>query len=597
MKKNINGAVKGYLVATICLSMFASCQKAFDLEPGNVLDAGQAYQNVYDADASVMGVYAKFTRLAKQWEVLNELRGDLMDVTTNADQNLIDINNHNANADNPYANPKAFYSLIIDCNDVLKNFDKMLAEKRMTQQEYNERYSDIGAVRSWLYLQVGIHWGAVPYVTDPIANIDDLKDESKFPKIGFEELLGKTLAFAEALPHKGPYSAGSSLLVNNDGYSMDKVFINKSLVLADLNLWKGNWQQAAMYYKAVMDFGHESGRFGTGGEEFYEYYKIAWHLNNGDWSDIFHGAYNERYQNYENIWSIPFNENFQPTNPFMDMFAASRSYLFAPSAKVIKLWKTETSNTNTVVGDAYREQGSYNRYFNRPQISKFFGDDFNPSDPFSNTGRWVLYRTGKVYLRYAEAANRAGRNRLAYAMFNGGGVGEYFNVPNAGADVTYLQQSDTDPSSPFYMDARMGNYPSYRGPYYRQRGVRQRVSLAKTPIDSTLYFDISKPMQTITRNDKGVVTNVEYNEPTNPEAFQTYLEDNIIREAAEELAFEGNRWEDLLRIALRRKATDPDYLANMIASKFEEKNDMATAAAVRAKLSSEANWYLPFKWK
>jgi hypothetical protein len=51
-----------------------------------------------------------------------------------------------------------------------------------------------------------------------------------------------------------------------------------------------------------------------------------------------------------------------------------------------------------------------------------------------------------------------------------------------------------------------------------------------------------------------------------------------------------------LRIALRRKASDPNYLANKIGAKFDAAGS-AEAATVRAKLSNEANWYLPFKWK
>jgi hypothetical protein len=82
---------------------------------------------------------------------------------------------------------------------------------------------------------------------------------------------------------------------------------------------------------------------------------------------------------------------------------------------------------------------------------------------------------------------------------------------------------------------------------------------------------------------------------TDEAGFRRAMQDLLLEEAALELAFEGNRWPDLLRTALRRKAVDPNYLANKIAAKFEAKGDMGTAGAVRARLANEANWYLPFK--
>ena len=54
----------------------------------------------------------------------------------------------------------------------------------------------------------------------------------------------------------------------------------------------------------------------------------------------------------------------------------------------------------------------------------------------------------------------------------------------------------------------------------------------------------------------------------------------------------------VLRIALRRKATDPNYLANRIGAKFDAANNSESIGAdVKLKLANPDNWYLPFKWK
>jgi hypothetical protein len=69
-----------------------------------------------------------------------------------------------------------------------------------------------------------------------------------------------------------------------------------------------------------------------------------------------------------------------------------------------------------------------------------------------------------------------------------------------------------------------------------------------------------------------------------------YIEDLIIDERAMELAFEGKRWFDLVRIATRRN--DPAYLADKVAAKFEGTSKYST---IRSKLMDRANWYLPVR--
>lgn len=139
--------------------LLTGCKKVFDLQPQDQLDYANAYQNVYDADAAVVGIYGKFMGLADRYVILNELRGDLLDYTANANEALRQVSTHTVTAGNPYADPRPFYEVIINCNDALENFKIMVADKKMTEAEFNQRYSDIGALRSFLYLQLGIHYG------------------------------------------------------------------------------------------------------------------------------------------------------------------------------------------------------------------------------------------------------------------------------------------------------------------------------------------------------------------------------------------------------------------------------------------------------
>jgi len=592
MKKKISKLLIGALTVMICLS-FLSCSKMFDIQPKSAVVAEQMYRNVYDADAAVIGVYGKFMGLAKQYVVLNEAQGDLIDITANSDQYLKQLSTHTVTTDNPYADPRPFYSAIINCNDVLKNFNIMLAQHKMSVDQYNQRYSDVGAMRTWLYLQVGIHFGTIPYVTDPIESINDLQNDAKFPKIGFDQLLDNLIQFTESLPYKNPYPSGTSLLSTYDTYYTEKMFINKNVLLGELYLWKGNWTKSATAYRAAVDYALIQFSVNPG-QDWYEYYRNAYSVNNGgNWINIFNQPFGERYTNWEIMWNLPFDKNFSPKNPFIDLFTPYGAYLLKPSDLAINNWNSQFRNDNGALKgtptDVRGLNQSYKMVFTTggllPMVNKY-NPNYSPTTPFETSGKWILYRAASLWLHFAEAANRDGRDKLALAFINNGVNYSFDPTPGvAGRDVTNIQVS-TNPttglpdSPPYDFDARNGEIPRYRSDWYRQIGLRSRMGDMQAVIDSTRSFNMTA-LPRVKTNDANLRNDVE---------------DIIIAEAGLETAFEGNRWADLLRIALRRKATDPLYLANKIGAKFDAAHS-SDAAAVKARLANPANWYLPFKWK
>jgi hypothetical protein len=75
----------------------------------------------------------------------------------------------------------------------------------------------------------------------------------------------------------------------------------------------------------------------------------------------------------------------------------------------------------------------------------------------------------------------------------------------------------------------------------------------------------------------------------------TNIENMIIQEDALELAYEGQRWPDLLRVAIRRN--DPAFIGDKIYNKLIKSGMSAGAASqARAKLLAK-DWFLPFKWQ
>ncbi len=77
---------------------------------------------------------------------------------------------------------------------------------------------------------------------------------------------------------------------------------------------------------------------------------------------------------------------------------------------------------------------------------------------------------------------------------------------------------------------------------------------------------------------------------------QLYLEEIVLNERARELAFEGERFYDLVRIARRRNKMGLDgnaFLADRVSSRYP----FSERYHIRSLLMDSDNWYLPFELK
>jgi hypothetical protein len=272
--------------------------------------------------------------------------------------------------------------------------------------------------------------------------------------------------------------------------------------------------------------------------------------------------------NWEWIWVIPFDNKFKPENPFVKLFSpVGGSYLVKPSQYAIdSLYNNQTQFSVQGTGLPYDARGAYT-YRNiggQPVVMKYLYNylDKNTSLPVNvlqRNSKWFLYRQTQLQLRFAEAANRENRYALASAFVNNGISGTY---PAPTSDVTNFHNTLGE-SYPYNFDARnSGNsgVPYYRADWYRHQGVRTRANVV-----SNVYAAGDSLRQ---------------------------IENSIITELGLENGYEGTRWPDLLRIALRRN--DPAFIADKVYLKLL-RGGSGNAGAARAKLMGK-DYYLPFKW-
>ncbi|MNT24502.1 SusD family protein [compost metagenome] len=227
-------------------------------------------------------------------------------------------------------------------------------------------------------------------------------------------------------------------------------------------------------------------------------------------------------------------------------------------------------------------------------ITKFTDNSGDLLSLLNKSGRWNINRAAGAHLRFAEAANRDGQGRLAYALANWGLISTFYygaftsagtiapgNFFELESEITYegfgTNRTTYAESSPYYFDAR-DNASIVRGVWYRNSGIRGRATMPRWQFSGIEYGPG-------TVGGYGSMMTA-FNVP------QADLEDKIVEEFALELAFEGERWSDLMRIAKRRN--DPAFLADKVYEKLLKANN-PKAGAVRSKLMDMKNWYLPFK--
>ncbi len=560
----------------LIVSSLTACNKLLDVKPKDVLVEENMYRNVFDADAAIIGLYGKFLNLAERYVILNELRADLLTTTTNANEYFRQLNEHNVQADNPYANPRPFYEVILNCNDLLYNMKVMLQDKKLKVEEYNMRTADVTALRSWVYLQLGIQYGKVPYITNPLSNtaeIDQLLSENgvsnlaTLPRIGLSQILDSCIKAMEALAFIQPYPTGSSLVTTVDGYNTGKFFINKQVMLGQLYLWKGEYRKAAMQFKNVMETGtgqlynNRLSGVSKGDQNdlavaYYRYREedemMLVDNNNQGWRSIF-SRNQDRLFDYEWIWYLPFDKSFKPENPFINLFSnRGGSYLVKPSQAAMSGWNKQVQK-NDFPYDARGKKFTYRELNGQPVIMKYLynyldASGFMPINLLEKSGKWFLYRSASLHLQFAEAANRDNQNYLAFTLLNQG--------------LTTIPNRITRDGYPYDFDARKTDNPTYTGDWSQNVGIRGRAYLKTDTIAAGADSTIA-------------------------------IENNIINEAGLELAYEGQRWSDLVRIALRRN--DPNFLANKIYDKLKLEVGDAKAKEVQNRLKDVNNWYLPFK--
>lgn len=595
----------GALSVVVASSAMVSCSDFFEQESKHVIFTEDSHLNgATDTIYSVVGIMNKMQAIADRTILLGEVRGDLVDITDVTASDLRDVALFNVGSENKYNQPRDYYAIINNCNYFIANVDTALKNNR-NERIFLKEYAAVKAFRAWTYMQLALNYGSVPFVTEPILTKEAAdRDYPRYDIKAISDYFAKDLQGLGdvELPQYGQIRGVDSRLMNFPVY----------ILLGELNLWAGNYKDAAVnYYKYISARNGMNSSYPIGSNT------VSWSNNSSNWqwtSDAWsYGFYSESYgSNSELITMLPgdsipsegyYSElrnlfNTTAENNYKASLSPSKAHLDLSEAQE---YCQITSGNDTLIapkGLTYNRSGDL-RYYASWSGNVSYVVYNNERLPFQqsykfNTRNIHIYRRAMVYLRMAEALNRAGYPRFAYRLLAGGvnnRVIERDIVPYYGADSTFLR-SFSFPNNQYVLRTGLQQGgENVTGLHDRGSGFSLHNPHYALPVDTTLKT-VAKIVVGGVEKDTTIVDLYSQKQI----AYQVeQVENMIVDEGALEFAYEGVRFYDLMRVALRRN--DPAILADRIYNRRGADNAATLKSEIMKDLYTPANWYLDWNGK
>lgn len=521
-----------------------SCDDFLSILPTNDI----VLENYWTEEADVQSVLTSCYAQLESADCLNrmvvwgEVRSDNMIAGAATSNDLQQVFKENILDTNTFTTWQCFYQVINRCNTVIWYAPGVHEiDPNFTEPELRATIAEAKTLRALSYFYLIRTFRDVPYVTKP--SIDDTQDYL-VPATSFNDILDSLIVDVESVCEDAVRSYGEKSVENTCRITRWSCYS----LLADLCLWKGEYQKCIDYCDRVIDYKIKEYEEDyaknptTITTELYGKYPLISESTVG--SNFAGNAYTEIFgkgNSFESIFELNFVSPQTVTNSTVSNYYGSNSRRTGQIGAPAALYEDIQSGQN----EYFRKTDC--RYLenlvsdnNKVFISKYVNEacSFRTSTTTSNAptvtadvrsnlyANWIIYRLTDVMLMRAEA-----------------------EVELAG-DV--LPESTlTDEQTQHYRNA-----------FACVSAVWRRANNKRTATSDTLVYDT----YATSRAD---------------------MEDLVLGERQRELMFEGKRWFDLVRMS--RRDGNNTRLINKIITKFQE-----NTSAIRVKLSTQDILYWPY---
>lgn len=531
-----------YIVVCMMALPMGACSDFFNVDTDNLLDSGEYINEESEMYAGFMGLTTKVQAIGDKIIYLTDTRAEMLEPTRNTPDDLYNIYNYSTDLEgNSYADPAAYYDVIIACNDYfikLRDYkDANSASIDMTH--YRALMSATVRLKAWTYLTLAKIYGEAAWFDDPLREKKDLSQfpVKKLPELikscinlmdtGFDGVDGRQdfIKWVDWIDPEGTEGSGSA----NKYFYWDYMVPPYFVLYAELCLWDGNYKRASDLILETMNA------------------KFKSTVNDAtDWmrNDAVPGKYAAFWDatspsRPETISVILYDYKKNQTNSLLKHFGTEtpNEYLLAPSEVgrnrfVDPLFNPlggSTSDGRASIAFVKNSAGDYviqkYRRLNSTARTNAYQDDV----------QIYIYRGADLYFMLAEALNNQGRFEEAAALINQG-VNNAF--PSGGVSWDGFTDDWTSNSS-------LGNRK------YPDKGIRGIFKLG----------------------DRAFTQDIKAND-------QAILDEMLL-----EFPCEGRTYPAMIRMALRHG--DLNMIADRVCDKY------SNAAEIRSKIQSGAYF---IKW-
>lgn len=617
-------SIKNLLIAcsVFCGTAVAltACEDMFETDSDRQIFDPELDQKT-DSMFYTLGILKGLQMVADQYVMTGEMRGDLTATNAYTETALRQLANFTADATNKYDSAYHYYRIINNCNYYLAHRDTSL--RTGSRQVAMLEYAEALAVRAWAYLQLTKTYGSVPFYTTPVTSIGDAnsKMDTRDLKGICDELTPELIRFSGTpVPTYGNISAGVLNSSSSDNpeekiVQSSKTMIPVDVILGDLFLETHQYELAARYYfnylrtnqldipLAYITLSDNNIR-----RILEDKIPTTWSMtfNNGyTWSSIFNvsqandiityiplaanklrGIVTElpRYFGYDFYSTTGGAASSDERYLLERQIDASPSYIALSEGQDYYYTPTGSEGGSTIVRTA--ELGDLRRYITMRQVAKN-DSSFAVMTKFSSANI-PIYRTATVYLRLAEAINRMGYPDAAFAILKDGISDDLTSYVLVGDSTDIEAGRYIRPETIKMLQSTIPFLSAEnRITFEENTGVHSRGTYYTNGAFSPYQYNtiVGRKLQEIDNT-----FNLQRSTYTVQDTINA-VEDLICDEMALELAFEGNRFGDLTRIARHKNQAainGSDFGSQWLARKLAYKKPAVS-------LLDEKNWYLPFK--
>lgn len=533
-----------YIIMVLVAVALSGCNKFLSIEPLNDIVLENYWTEKADVTSVLNACYSQLESAdcVQRMAIWGESRSDNMQAGSATGNDLIQIFKENILETNSFVNWASFYQCINNCNTVIYYAPEVNAkDPNFTDAELRATIAEATTLRALCYFYLIRTFRDVPYIVEP--SIDDSR-EYQVAATPFDQVLDKLIADVERVKDDAVRSYGENSIENTSRITRYACYA----LLADLYLWKGNYQACIDYCDKVIErkiqqYEEEREKNPTGlTVELYGKYPLISETQSG--SNYAGNTYSEIFgtgNSFESIFELNFVEDQSVANSFVQNFYGSRETRTGQIGVPSFIYENAYAGTNDYFkktdcrflenimdqsNKGYIQKYVCQRVQFRTSTTTGAAPTVTTSIRSKNFANWIVYRLTDVILMRAEAKVELAGNVE---------VGQVLTAEQ----TRYYQEAFDDVMA-----------------------VWRRANNKRTSTSDLLVF-------------------------TDYAVARSTMEDLVLEERQRELMFEGKRWFDLVRLC--RREGENSRMIKKVLPKFQE-----NAAAIRVKLSSNDILWWPY---